>query len=58
MFVARCYAILGRPDLGAAMIDESIAATEESEERTWETESWRVKGELTVQDAIEEEALR
>ena len=52
MFLARCCAILQRPDLGLEMIDESIAATEKTEQRTWEAETWRVKGELTLQNAV------
>jgi len=52
MFLARCCGILQRPDLGLEMIDESIAATEKTEQRTWEAETWRVKGELTLQNAV------
>jgi tetratricopeptide (TPR) repeat protein len=52
MFLARCCGILNRPDLGLQMIDESIAATEKTEQRTWEAETWRVKGELTLQSAV------
>jgi tetratricopeptide (TPR) repeat protein len=49
MFLARCCAILGQPALGMAMIDQSIAAIAETGQRTWEAETWRVKGELTIQ---------
>jgi tetratricopeptide (TPR) repeat protein len=48
-FLAQCFGILGRPDLGLDSIKAAISAIEATEQRNWEAETWRVKGDLLLQ---------
>jgi hypothetical protein len=48
-FLAQSFGILGRPDLGLESINAAIRATESTGQRTWESETWRVKGDLILQ---------
>jgi class 3 adenylate cyclase/tetratricopeptide (TPR) repeat protein len=50
-FLAQCFGILGHPDLGLESINAAIPAIETTQQRNWEPETWRVKGELTIQQA-------
>jgi predicted ATPase/class 3 adenylate cyclase len=44
--LAECYGLLNRPGEGLKLIDDAIAAIEQTDERWWEPEAWRVKGNL------------
>ena len=48
-FLAQCFGIRGRPDLGLDSINAAISAIETTEQRNWEAETWRVKGDLLLQ---------
>jgi len=48
-FLAQCFGILGRPDSGLDSIKAAISAIESTEQRNWEPETWRVKGDLVLQ---------
>jgi class 3 adenylate cyclase/tetratricopeptide (TPR) repeat protein len=48
-FLAQCFGILGRPDLGLESIGAAIPAIESTGQRNWEPETWRVKGDLIMQ---------
>lgn len=48
-FLAQCFGILGRPDLGLDSIEAAISTIETTEQRNWEAEAWRAKGDLLLQ---------
>jgi class 3 adenylate cyclase/tetratricopeptide (TPR) repeat protein len=50
-FLAQCFGILGRPDLGLDSIEAAIPAIETTGQRNWEAETWRVKGDSIMQQA-------
>jgi tetratricopeptide (TPR) repeat protein len=49
MFLARCFGIVGRPELGLASLNQAFPLIETTSQRSWEPETWRVKGDLIMQ---------
>jgi len=49
MFLARCFGTLGRPDLGLGSVNQAFPLIETTAQRNWEPETWRVKGDLILQ---------
>jgi tetratricopeptide (TPR) repeat protein len=49
MVLAQCFGILGRPDLGLASVNQALPLIERTSQRNWEAETWRVKGDLLLQ---------
>jgi hypothetical protein len=52
--LAECYRLLNRLEPGLVLIEEALACIVESGERSWESEAFRVKGEIMFASAISE----
>src|SRR5262249_39382735 len=46
--LAEAYQAAGEPEAGLATLDEALALVEKNEERFWEAEIYRLKGELLL----------
>jgi hypothetical protein len=46
---------VGREDEGIALLDEALARVHNNEERWWEAELYRLKGELLLQSYVKRE---
>jgi len=49
--LAEVYAKVGQPTKGLALLEEALGVVEQSEERWYEAELYRLKGELTLQQS-------
>jgi predicted ATPase len=47
-YLAEAYAQAGQPEAGLSMLDEALTLVEATEERWWEAEVYRLKGELLL----------
>jgi predicted ATPase len=47
--LAEAYDAVGEPDAGLRVLDEAVAQVEKTEERFWEAEIYRLKGELLLE---------
>jgi predicted ATPase len=56
VLLAEAYGNMGQTDGGLSMLAEALAAVEHSEERWWEAELYRLKGELLLARAAEHRA--
>lgn len=54
--LARAQGKAGRPDEGLTTLAEALALVEETDERHWEAELHRLKGELLMMQGAEDEA--
>jgi predicted ATPase len=52
MMLARCFGSLGRADLGLASVNRAFVLIDATEQRNWEAETWRVKGDLILQQLV------
>jgi predicted ATPase len=55
VLLAEAYANMGQTDEGLSVLAEALAVVEHSEERWWEAELYRVKGELLLRQAVPDE---
>jgi predicted ATPase len=46
--LAECYRLLGRPEKALKLIEDTLGCIEESGERWWEPEAYRLKGETLL----------
>jgi tetratricopeptide (TPR) repeat protein len=51
-YPAEAYAKLGQPAEGLRLVDEALSIMRTTGERYWEAETYRVKGELTLQSGV------
>ncbi|HMN28006.1 MAG TPA: hypothetical protein PKE45_07610 [Caldilineaceae bacterium] len=47
--LARAYQTVGQPETGLTVLAQALAQVEKTEERFWEAELYRLKGELLLQ---------
>jgi predicted ATPase len=55
VLLAEAYGNMGQTDEGLSILAEALAVVEHSEERWWEAELYRVKGELLLRQAVPDE---
>jgi predicted ATPase len=53
--LAEAYGRVGRQDEGIALLDEALANVHNSEEKWWEAELYRLKGELLLKSGVARE---
>ena len=56
--LAEAHAQAGHPDEGFACLDEALASIYQTEERWWEAEGYRLKGQLTLQQQSKVQSLK
>jgi predicted ATPase len=51
--LARAYGAVGQVETGLELVQKALATTEATDERWWEAELYRLKGELSLQSKVQ-----